>query len=384
MNDDLATLAAELVRHPSPNPPGDERACATFIAEWLADAGIEATLLEEPDQSRPSVGATIGSGDPTIVLNGHTDVVPVEDAEAWSVDPYGGVIEDGRLYGRGSADMKTGLAVALLAASSLAPELRDADDAGSLVVHAAAGEETGYPGTQSLIEAGFTGDMGVVLEPTDLRVATRAKGVSTFRLDIGGEPSHASRPDQGHNPIDDLRAVIDAVSSWDASIRTREDRLCGRAYATVTEVAAGVENNMAVIPGRASMLVDRRVLPEESLETVRAELDRVIERLQSGGIEVEASLVQHYAPSAVDEAAPVVTTLRERSAAVAGIDPEPIGLEAATDARDLAAAGADAVIWGPGSLAQAHTIDESTDLESASIAQAILEDALRQLLGLDD
>lgn len=380
MTDELAGLASRLITIDSSNPPGREANVAAYVAEWLTDAGLDVTLVERPDPERPSVAATTGTGEPTVVLNGHTDVVPVTDEPTWSVDPFAGAVDGSRLYGRGSVDMKTQLAVAMLVARDLSDDL--ADGGGTLVVQAAAGEETGYPGTQALVDAGFDGDIGIVLEPTGLRVATAAKGVSTIRFTIAGEPSHASRPDQGHNPIDDLRPVLEAISSWDASLRTREDVRCGRAYATVTEVAAGIDDNMAVIPGQASVLVDRRLLPEESRSTVEAEVDRLRSRLEAGGIDLEASIVSHYDPSAVDESAAVVEVVSRESASVADVSTTPIGLEAATDARVLAAAGMDAIIWGPGSLAQAHTVDEWIDLDEARTARTILERSLRRLFDL--
>jgi len=384
--DDLPGLAAELVRIETENPPGNERPCAEFVAEWFDERGIDATLLEEPSAERPQAVAEVGDRDegPTLVLNGHTDVVPAGDPDAWSHDPYAGAIADGRLYGRGSADMKTGLALAMLTARDLAPEIESGELDGSLVVHAAMGEETGDPGTASLLEAGYGGDAAVVLEPTDFRVATRAKGVATFRVGVAGTASHASHPDEGTNAVDAARPVLDAIDEYDAELREREDDLVGRAYATVTELSAGTDSNMAVLPDRAELLLDRRILPDERFEDVQAELDDLFAGVErEAGVETDRELVMHYASAGIADDSPLAERFRRFSAERADAPTEPWGMEAATDAREFVERGTDAVIWGPGDLSRAHAVDECIDLDDAALGLEILKDATGEILAGD-
>ena len=379
--DDLATLASELVAIETENPPGNERPCAEFIAEWFDEHGIDAEVVDEPSAERPSAVATVGEDPPTLVLNGHTDVVPAGDPDRWTHDPYGGVVEDGRLYGRGSADMKTGLALAMLTAQDLANEIERGDLDGSLVVHAAMGEETGEPGTRALLDAGYDGDYAVVLEPTGLRIATAAKGVATYRLGVGGESAHASHPDQHISAVKPLRVLLDAVEAYDARVRDRTNPLCGRAYATVTEIEAGTDSNMAVLPERAEILLDRRTLPEEDIEAVHQEVDELLDEVeQAVGIETDLELVEYYAPSSVPADHRLAEQFRRFSAELADAPRDPLGLEAATDAREFDADGIPAIIWGPGSLLQAHTTDEHVDLAQAETGLEILKRASRELL----
>jgi len=415
--DELADLAADLVRIPTENPPGDERPCAEFVVEWFADHGIDATLVEEPSADRAQAVAAVGSGakvggdtgrrndegceddaepgddeGPTLVLNGHLDVVPAGDPDQWSHDPFGGVLEDGRLYGRGAADTKVNLAIAMLAVRDLAAELEgksadagetdDEDDlVGSLVFHGAMGEETGDPGTRTLLEAGYGGDYAVVLEPTDFRVGTSAKGVATYRVGVEGTASHASRPDQGVNAVEQAGVVLGAIDDYDDCLREREDPLVGRAYATMTEFEAGTDSNMAVLPGRAEFLLDRRILPDETVETVQREIEDLLAAVgRDAGVETDLTLVQHYASAGIPADHPLAVRLRESSAEIADAPAEPWGLEAATDAREFVAAGTPAVIWGSGELAQAHTADECIDLGDAALGLEILKDAARELL----
>ena len=394
---ELRDLVADLVRISTENPPGGESPAAEFVHEWFTDAGIDAELLTEPDPDRLQVGARVGPADPagdTVVLNGHLDVVPAGDPDAWSVDPYGGVVEGGRLYGRGSADMKTGVALAMLVARDLAPAIREGDLAGSVVVHAAMGEETADSGTRTLLERGYDGDYGIVLEPTNFRVATSTKGLVVYRLTIHGEATHASQPDAGVNAIDAARTVLDAIDEYDADLRARDGSLCGGAFATATEIEAGTGSNLAVVPDRATLILDRRVLPGESLDTVDSEIAALIDRVGDAGVDAGATRIQTYASSEIPVDHPLATALRDRSVEAVGADgesapdgdvtggiAEPWGIEAATDARNFVNdAGIPAVTWGPGDLDQAHTVDESISLADAALGRDVLEDVVRDLI----
>lgn len=370
-------LARELIRRPSPNPPGEEHRVASFVTDWFAARDFEVHQVARPDANRPSVAAEIGSGPPRVVLNAHTDVVPVADRAAWSVDPYAGTVSDGHLYGRGSADTKASLALAMAVAAELKPDLEAGSLGGTLIVHAPAGEETGYPGTEELLSAGHGGDVAIVLEPTGCRVATCAKGVATYRLTVGGRSAHASRPDDARNPIRTLRTLIDRIERYDESLDEVEHPLVGRAHATVTEVAAGLEDNMAVVPETASLLLDRRLLPAETLDTVEADLDQLCH-----DVDVDRTLVQHYASAAIDPDHRLARVLREHATA-ADVSADPMGLEAATDARSFIERGMPAVIWGPGELAQAHTVDEHIAIAAIEAAHDGLRRAVPRLLELD-
>ena len=279
---DLPSLAARLVRIPTENPPGDEAPAAEYVHDWLATHGIDADLVTAPDPDRPQVAARVGEGDPTLVLNAHLDVVPAGDPSAWRHDPYEGVIADGRLHGRGSADVKTGLAVALLATR----RLHDRERPGTVVLQAPMGEETGAPGTRTLLERGYDGDYGVVLEPTRCRVATRARGMGWYDLTVRGEATHASRPGDGHSVVAGLPVVLAAIDAYDDRIAARTDPLVGAARATVTEVVAGADSNRGVVPDAARLTLDRRVLPDETVADVDEEVAALVAALRRKGVDV--------------------------------------------------------------------------------------------------
>ena len=379
---ELETLARDLVRLESESPPGNEAAVTEFVADWLDEHDIEHEIVEKPYEDRPQVAAWVGSGAPTVVYNSHADVVPAGDVDRWTHDPYGGHIEDGKLFGRGAADMKTGLAVGMLAIRTMRDEIESGHHSGSIVLHVAIGEETADPGTKTLLEKGFGGDYGIVLEPTDFRVATRSKGLACYEITVRGEQSHASRPDQGTNAIEAVGPLIATVDDYDTELRKSEDSLVGRSYATLTQMAAGIDSNMAVLPEEASLLLDRRVLPGESLEDVDDEISSLLATLATDhDVDATCRRVQEYAAASVPTDTHLASVLRSSVGSVTGTTPAPWGIEAATDVRNFVNdAAIDAVTWGPGRLEQAHTVDEHINLRDAAAGLNILKRATRELL----
>lgn len=383
---ELETLARDLVRIESESPPGNEAAVIEFVADWLETNNIGHHIVEKPYEDRPQLAARVGSGDPTVVYNGHVDVVPAGDPDRWTNNPYEGHIDDGMLYGRGAADMKTGLAVGLCALRSMRDALEDGQRSGSVVLHAAIGEETADPGTKTLLEEGYDGDYGIVLEPTDFRVATRSKGLACYELTVCGEQSHASRPDQGSNAIETAGQLLDIIAEYDADLRKNKDPLVGHAYATVTQMEAGTESNMAVLPEEATLLLDRRVLPAESLDDVDREIVTLLDRLETEhGAGASWRRVQEYAAASVPTDTHLAQVLRSHVDAVTGTLPDPWGIEAATDVRNFVNdAGMEAVTWGPGHLEQAHTVDECVDLRDAAAGLEVLKRTTEDLLESPD
>ena len=373
-------LVADLVQIETENPPGNERACSEFIIDWFDDHGVDADLVSEPHADRPQVGARVGDGDPTLVLNGHIDVVPAGDRDQWSHDPYGAAVEDGTLYGRGSADMKTGVAIGMLTTAKLAEPIRNGELDGSIVFQAAVGEETADPGTQALLERGYDGDYGVVLEPTSMRTATSEKGLAWYEITVTGDPSHASRPDQGSNAVRNARPVLDALAEYDDTVREREDELLGRAYATVTMVEAGTKEN--VVPEKTTITVDRRFLPEEDVSAIDEEIDTLLAATADRhDIEVSWRRTRTYESAAIDPDSHLANVFRRHSAAVADVPADPWGIVASTDVRNfINDAGMEAVTWGPAELSQAHTYDEHVDIAAVEAGLEALLAASREII----
>jgi succinyl-diaminopimelate desuccinylase len=360
---EAGALLAELIARDSQNPPGREEACATFIADWLTDAGIDAELVPEPFPDRPQVRATVGEGKPGtghLVLNGHIDVVPPGDRERWSVDPFEGVVDEdaGKVYGRGASDMKSGVAAAMLAARDVAETGLD----GTLTLTFAVGEETAEPGTKTLVE-GLDADYGIVLEPTELEVHTAGKGLAWYVADISGEAAHASRPHVGENAVDALLALEGPLSEYRERIADRTHPLLGESLCTPTMVEGGTKEN--VLAEHVDLRFDRRFLPSESLADLDEEMDELFDPLREDGFAVAVRRTRTYDAAEIPVDAPIAESVRRHAAAVADAPTAPAGKEAATDQRNLVNdAGIPAIIWGPGTPAQSHTADEwaRTDL----------------------
>lgn len=276
--------------------------------------------------------------------------------------------------------MKTGVAVGMKAVADLEDAVESDDLAGSLVFHAAIGEETAEPGTKTLLERGYDGDYGVVLEPTELRTATSEKGLAWYEITVAGEPSHASRPYQGDNAITNARPVLAALEAYDERIGDREDDLVGQAHATVTQIEAGTKEN--VVPEDAVITVDRRFLPSESAEQLDDEIDALLAEVEANhDVDTSWRRTRTYESAAIDVDSRLARIFRQKSADHADVSTDPWGIEASTDVRNFVNdAGIEAITWGPGELGQAHTYDEHVALDDATTGLRTLKAALRELL----
>lgn len=373
----LTSLVQDLVRIPSVNPPGDEKPVAEYLLKLLMDWGFETRRIDEPDPRRPQILAVLpGSGKRApVILNGHMDVVPAGDPSKWTGDPFSGGLRGGRIYGRGSCDMKGGLGVALEVARVI--QLSGFQLAGDLVLTFAMGEETGEPGTKTILEAsGYTEGFGVVLEPTDLRVAVAEKGLAFFVVTLMGRPVHCSIAELGVNPIEKFLALGEKLRKYDQEIRGRVHPRCGPAKCTMAMLSAGTKEN--VVPESLSVTLDRRMNPDETAQGVQDEIEKILEELAISDPDFSFSVhrTRLYESAEIDPSLPQVSLLCREVEEVTGKKAEIWGTPYSTDVRNLINdAGIPAVTFGPGEINQAHTFNES-------IAVDDLLHAVRVLLGV--
>lgn len=369
----------KLVQIPTPNPPGRERECAEYIRDQMDKWGIEAVFVPKPFKNRPQVIATYGSGQkPILILNAHMDVVPEGDPKDWRYDPYGGIIDNGKLYGRGSCDTKAGIAAAMIAAKTLAAN--DITLKGTLLLQFVIGEETGEPGTKTLLEEGYIGNWGIVLEPTDLRTATSAKGLAWYEITVKGKACHASVPEKGKNAISKAVEVLHKLEEYSERISSKKDPLVGHATSAVTMIQGGTKEN--VIPELCKITFDRRCLPNESMEQVEEEINELLKEVFEGSeFKYKYKCKRSLEPGKVPSDSKIAQVVRKHSKKIANIPDKPFGMIATTDQRNLVNdANIPAVIWGPGSLKQAHTVDEYVKINQVSKAVEILIATIRELL----
>jgi succinyl-diaminopimelate desuccinylase len=286
------------------------------------------------------------------------DTVPIDDETLWTTEPFSLETKDGFVYGRGACDMKAGLAVQIAVAHYLA-ELGPSRMRGSLVLHFAAGEERGEPGTRSLLDAGFGGDYGITTEPTRLRVATATRGCACYSIRIRGRSIHASRADLGHNPVLALRSVLDVIEAYDRELRLRRHPLLPGGACTPTVIRAGVKEN--VVPDTCELLIDRRLLPGERVEDDLKIISDRLEEARKVDPALTFELSKRFAleGTEIDPASPFAQRLVDAVEAVTGQRSDVWGAPFGSDVGNLVNhGGIEAVPFGPGNVEECHCPDE--------------------------
>jgi acetylornithine deacetylase/succinyl-diaminopimelate desuccinylase family protein len=381
MNVNPVQLLQDLVRIPSPNPPGDTRAIATYVADYLRHFGFTVST-PVPGQKPEAVNAvgSIGHGEPVIMLHAHIDTVPIGETEAtkWSVEPYAAVIRDGKLYGKGSVDDKAPLGAMLAAGVQLAAhELR-----GTLLIVAAAEEEVGGRlGTRWMADNGHLPmcDFIIVGEQTHNRVATAHKGVMRAIVRTTGRSAHATNPDRGVNAITAMARAVLALEAYHKDLMQRQHPIVGSPTCNVGVIHGGSTAN--AVPDMCVAQLDRRMIPGEKPDEVQAEMTRVIEALDVSPAQVSIGdfLVSNWFESTVNSE--LAQTFLACVQSELSEHPGPIGYLPGSDAKHLTGlARGEMVIFGPGSYEVAHAYDEYVDLHEFQATTNILINFLNQTL----
>ena len=376
-------LLRDLVRIPSPNPPGDTQAVAAYVAEAMRRAGCE-VQTPAPGAKPEAVNAiaTIGQGAPVIMLHAHIDTVPIagDEAQRWTVDPYAATVKDGRLYGKGSVDDKAPLA-AMMATVLHAAAHRDRLH-GTLVLVAAAEEEVGGQlGTRWLAEAGHLPecDFVVVGEQTHNRVATAHKGVLRATVRTTGRAAHATNPDRGINAISAMARVVLALEAYHRELAGRVHPMVGVPTCNVGIIQGGSTAN--AVPDTCVVQLDRRMIPGEDPAKVQAELARVVQSVdvRPAGVSIGDFLVSNWFSSTVES--DLARAFLDCVARELDDSPGPVGYLPGSDAKHLVGlTRGEMVIFGPGSYEVAHAYDEYVDLAEFEATTDILKDFVDRAL----
>lgn len=383
--DALTSILQDLVRTQSVNPGTPESAMADTVVRLLNDVPAEIKRVDFAAE-RTSVGVRLaGAKDgPTLVLNGHVDTVPVDDRARWTFDPFAAEVSDGFLYGRGACDMKAGLAIQIAVARALTSRLDELR--GSLVLHFAAGEEGGEPGTLSLLEAGFGGDYGIVTEPTNLDVSVATRGAACIRILIKGRSIHASCAHDGINPIRKLQPILAVLDEYDRELAARPHPLLPGGSITPTVVRGGVKRN--AVADSCELLLDRRLLPAEDWQDELHELNARLEpiRLDDPDFDYELShVVPPLSGAEIDSSSSLACLVRRVGTEVLGAEPAFCGSRYGSDVRNLVVdAGMEALTFGPGDIRETHCIDERVELRQVHAAAQVLAGVASEMLLAED
>jgi len=367
-----AELTAKLVTIDSRNPtlvpdaPGEHQA-AFFLADLLSSWGFSVSKQKVVD-NRFNVIARAGPAAPgtkSLMLNGHLDIVGVDGMTHPPFDP---TITDGRLYGRGSADMKSGIAAMCVAARDAVARRID----GEVVIALVIDEEYESLGTRALIKSGIRADAAVIAEPTRLALCPAHRGFVWLRLDFHGRAAHGSRYDIGVDAITNAALVIAELDRFQTeSLHQRTHPLLGRGSLHMSLVSGGT--GLSTYPDLCTLELERRTLPGETEQTFLKEVGAAIAKVREthAGLEVDISLTTAQSASDVGTDEPVMRAmsdaLREEQ-----LSPRVEGLSAWTDAALLNEAGIPAICFGPGDIALAHSDTEFVPLAEIDTATRVL------------
>ncbi len=378
---DPVEMTRILVRTPSVNPSleeggAGEREVAEATARWLRGWGYR-TEVTEVATGRPNVLGRRGArrGGPSLLLNGHLDTVGV----AGMSDPFPGRIRDGKLYGRGAADMKSGVACAL----AVAAELAGCEIPGELTVALTCDEEHASVGMAALVADGFRADGAVVCEPTSLAVMPAHKGFLWIDATVRGRAAHGSRPELGVDAIAHMGHLLVALDEEAERLgRGRSHFLLGPASVHAGTIRGG--SAPSVYPDRCELVVERRTLPGETAAGVMSEMEAVLGRARERCPELDAEIAPglYRAATEVPVGSPLVRGL-VAACERGGLRGAVGGMSAWVDACFLNEHGTPAVCFGPGSIAQAHTVDEWVSVAEIELAARVLANFAAEFLGCD-
>jgi succinyl-diaminopimelate desuccinylase len=405
LTDEAVAFTADLIRMPTVNPPGElYEDCARFIGAKLAAFGFEveyhaADGRPEHTRAHPRVNV-IGTRRgrtprPLVHLNGHFDVVPA--GRGWTMDPFGGIVRDGRMWGRGACDMKAGIAAAVFAAEAI--RRAGADLNGSVEISGTVDEESGgFAGVAWLAEHGRISaartDFAIIPEPLHVdRICVGHRGVYWFEVQTSGRIAHGSMPFLGVNAVDHMGIVLERMR------RELQPRLAGRTTAVpvIPPAARHATLNINGIDGgqpldgmqtpcvadRCRAVFDRRFLIEEGFDATRAEIVDVLDGIARDVPDFKYGLrdlmVVH--PTRTPDNSPVVTALDRAVQRVLGRSGEIVASPGTYDQKHFAriAGVPHCVAYGPGILDLAHQPDEYCEIADLMNATKVLALAVLEL-----
>lgn len=368
---ELVLTLKELVKIDSVNPllvPGGagEAEIAAFVANFLDGIGLEVELCEV-EEGRPNViGVLRGKGSaPSLILNGHMDTVGIEGM----VDPFVPRVDGNRLYGRGSADMKGGLASILHAVKAVVDS--GIELSGDLIVASVVDEEYTSLGTERLMDS-FHGDGAVVCEGTGLEIGVAHKGFVWLEVVTHGKAAHGSRPDEGVDAIAKMGSFLFELDDFAKRVLSRRSHeLLGSPSLHASVISGGKE--LSTYPDLCRLKLERRTIPGEDVVLVQSEILSILERLSQTDSKFKADLRTIFSrgPFNVSAEEMVVRSLGKAIRKVSGREPKHIGSYGWLDSEIIQNSGVPTTIFGPGGEGM-HSTNEYVYIDQVVEAAMIL------------
>lgn len=368
--DSVAGLVEALIGIPSVNPAYDafaagENQLASAVGGFCRDIGC-VVRFEPVVAGRQNLIARLPAARPsqTLLIEVHLDTVGLPAGETVPRARRDG----GRVFGRGACDVKGGLAAVLLAMTELAASPPDHLD---VVLLGAVDEEHHFRGISGFLDMNTTPDLAVVVEPTELEIANEHNGVLRMELVVRGQSGHTSRHGQGRSAIRDAATVMQRLEQWHADLMS--ERGDSRGVLTFTTIEGG--SGINVVPEICRIGLDLRMAPAEDPRSMTSILENQLIELAAEGVTVAVGRVL-LADGGMST--PVDHPLVRSGLAAAGRG-EPVWVPFGTDGSKLARAGSPTIVFGPGSIVQAHGDDEWVDVDDVICAATVFVDLVRQL-----
>lgn len=403
---ELVEFLQEIVRIPTENPPGrNYPECAKAIGSKMEEAGLDVQYVEVPGELLPVlaphgealphpsvIGKLSGSNEhPLLHFTGHYDVVP--SGQGWSVDPYSATIRDGKIYGRGSSDQKSGIAAQVFAIKAL--QKAGLELKGTIVSSATPDEETGgFAGLGYLVDRGFLSrdntDFCVITECLDVdKICLGHRGTLWLEVETRGRQSHGSMPSEGVNAIEKMLDLLGAIRHEilpgleTVSRHPVTPPACRKSTLTVTMLQAGIKVN--VVPASCRASLDWRLIPEQSVAAAKESLLALCRKMEERDPEFKCEVreILSVNPSLVRDDTDVVIAFQEAGNRILG---QPMGFSVSPGSDDqkfvVQKAGLEqCIVYGPGPLAVAHKADEFQPIDDLWTGTKVMALAAWKLVG---
>jgi len=379
----IVNFTTKLVSIPTENPPGKcYEECVEAIAGELRSVGLEHEVVKIPGEYRSDDGeeyprfallARYGSGEPKLHFHGHYDVVPAEDRTMFEPE-----IRNGQIHGRGSSDMKSGIAAMLYSIEAL--KVCDADLKGSVNLVIVPDEETGGAlGSRYLTETGLIARSGVgmlMAEPTSGVVWNANRGAISLLIRVKGIPMHVGLQHLGVNAFDKMVLVANALMELKREVETRTTSYNLQpesARRSIMMLGGRCEggSNFNLVPGECSFTVDRRINPEEDLHTEKRRIYDLLDDMRNSGVDLEVEVLQEDRSAGVSEDTEVARSLAQNVERITGQRPSFEMCPGLLETRFYAANGIPAFAYGPGILSVSHGPSEFVPIQNVLDCTAV-------------
>lgn len=361
--DEAVEILRKMVGFNTVNELGNEKPLAEYIKGLLDEIGLETTLVDLGNNRANVIGRLKGTGQrQALLFNGHLDTVPPGDID-WEYGPFSGEVVDGRIYGRGTADMKGGLAAMLMAIKAIKES--GAQLKGDFIYTATAGEETDSIGAVHFVENGGLDDVGAIIigEPSSNSINIAEKGALWVEITTYGKTAHGAFPEKGINAVAHMNALLSELISY--RFKYEENEIVGHPTMNISTIHGGVKTN--VVPDKCSSTIDMRTVPGMDHGEIIKDFERLIEKLSNEIKDFKADIKILNNRPAVETKGdhPFVKLAEKTYKEVFGEETKAKGVSFYTDASVfLPAKEVPCIIYGPGDSNMAHQPNEYITIDS--------------------